>query len=64
MIYFSFEDNAFNKDYRDSKIDIIISLKNNYKDPLSFLNAAFEFLGEKVYADKDIFAEYPGRCLC
>ncbi len=60
MLYFSFYDKAFPKEYRVFQIEMVIAPKSTYEDELSFVNAALDFLGDRVYKDIDMQAEHEG----
>ena len=48
MLFFSFGNRAFNKEYSESNIYMIISSKEKYISKLEFLEAAVDFVNEKV----------------
>ena len=63
MIFLSFGNRAFNKEYTESNIYMIVSPKGKYSDPLDFLTDAVAFVDEKVYPGEDFKADYEGMYL-
>ena len=63
MLFFSFGNRAFNKEYSESNIYMIISPKEKYNSKLAFLEAAVDFVNEKVYPREDFKSDYEGMYL-
>ena len=60
MLFFSFGNRAFNKEFSESNIYVVVSPKYEYEDELSFLDKAINFIGDKVYPGEDFKSEYEG----
>lgn len=60
MLFFSFGNRAFNKEYSESNIYIIISPKQSHESPFQFLEKAIEFIDEKIYPGEDFKSDYAG----
>ena len=52
MIYFSFGDQLFKKNYRSCRIDIVIASKPKFDSPYAFLEEAAEMLVSKLNRDE------------
>ncbi len=63
MIFFSFGNRVFNKEYSESNIYMVVARKDRYTDPIDFLNKAVSFIDEKVYPGEDFKADYEGMYL-
>jgi len=60
MLFFSFGNRAFNKEFSESNIYVVVSPKYEYEDELSFLDKAINFIDDKVYPGEDFKSEYEG----
>lgn len=60
MVFFSFGNRAFNKEYSESLIYMAVAPKTNYSSKLSFLEKAIEFVNDKVYPGEDFKSDYEG----
>ena len=49
MLFFSFGNRAFNMEFSESNIYVVVSPKYEYEDELSFLDKAINFIDDKVY---------------
>lgn len=63
MVFFSFCGRAFNKEYCESNIYIVIAAKEYYKTSLDFINNAVEYINDKVYPGENFKSDYEGIIL-
>ena len=63
MLFLSFGNRAFNKEYGESNMYMITSPKDKYSDPLDFLSKAVTFVDEKVYPGEGFKIDYEGMYL-
>lgn len=60
MIFFSFNDKVFNKEYKHSNIYIVISGRDNYDNAFNFIDKAVEFVNDKVYPGENFKSDFEG----
>ena len=63
MISYSFGNLAFNNEYGENTIEMIVSAQNRYKTPEEFFRAAIRFLDEVVWTGYNVAAEYNSASL-
>ncbi len=60
MISFHFNNSAFNKEYNACELDVIVSGKSKYGDPLFFFEEVINLLDSEIYPECGIYADYDG----
>ncbi len=58
MIFFSFGGKAFNKEYCETNIYIIIASKKDFNSQIDFLNRSIAFVNDKVYPGEEFASDY------
>lgn len=62
MIFISFGNKAFNKDY-ETNIDMVISPKSKYEDGFLFVKEALEYIDKQIYPGEGFLLDYKGLYL-